>query len=266
MVATRNIEAGTFVLREQPLLVACMDARFNSSVSLAGLKTPRREKLSVLYNSARGMLGMSELHGIVATNAVGIALPPDGEDHLAVCEFASRINHSCIPNARYYWDNDNFAVGLVTTQHIRAGTEITITYIDPFLPHLDREAHLLSNYGFSCNCLACQKDSPTYRLSETVRTTVNNLLPDVDGEGDDDLVRWGGNTKAFVQRILNMLEVEGLQGERAEVIVRFAEFEQRLGNKERAQRMARWALRELAKIEIQDASPDWAAMREIIQG
>lgn len=80
-------------------------------------------------------------------NAIGISKKVSG-----IFLKAARINHSCRPNAHYTW-NDN--IGKLTIHamvHIPAGAEITISYVEMFLPCLKRNEQLLRIYGFACQC------------------------------------------------------------------------------------------------------------------
>lgn len=69
---------------------------------------------------------------------------------------ASRINHSCIPNASYHWAPHLEMVQIRATKDIDEGQEITISYLDPCQLAHTRQRWLRDNYGFSCDCPACE--------------------------------------------------------------------------------------------------------------
>jgi SET domain len=82
-------------------------------------------------------------------NAMGIG------DGAAIFKQASRINHSCVPNASYHWAPHNQVMQIRVTKDVDAGSEITICYIDPCNPTNIRKNMLFTSYGFKCDCPAC---------------------------------------------------------------------------------------------------------------
>jgi hypothetical protein len=77
-------------------------------------------------------------------------------DGAAIFKDASRINHSCVPNASYQWAPHNQAMHIRITKDIPADGEITICYIDPCNNTTSRKKLLLNSYAFKCNCPACE--------------------------------------------------------------------------------------------------------------
>lgn len=61
------------------------------------------------------------------------------------------LNHSCDPNAQFWWDNDKQIMTIRATRKIAAGEEILISYIDQFKFRHKRHADL----GFQCLCPRC---------------------------------------------------------------------------------------------------------------
>ncbi|CAN8105478.1 unnamed protein product [Discula destructiva] len=66
----------------------------------------------------------------------------------AVFGLASRINHSCIPNARFKWNAETRRMDFVVLVKLLEGEEVTIDY-----GH--RKGHLKKYYGFECDCGGC---------------------------------------------------------------------------------------------------------------
>lgn len=100
---------------------------------------------------------------------VGIALHP----------LPATINHSCDPNTIIRFDVHDMSSSLASAQpntilrttltvqslrNIKAGEEITISYIDSTFPHDQRQQELKERYFFTCTCSLCQRGllSPTY--------------------------------------------------------------------------------------------------------
>jgi hypothetical protein len=114
---------------------------------------------------------------IIIQNAVHE--PGDGQPEWnAVFEGASRVNHSCVPNAelvlaegaggsrvcysinvithlpdyvtdRYQWST------ITTTTSIKKGEEIFLNYLDPLTLSAARQKKLKSRWGFTCACKLC---------------------------------------------------------------------------------------------------------------
>lgn len=72
----------------------------------------------------------------------------------AIFEFASRFNHSCIPNAFFSWNSIKNEERIYASRAIETGEEITLSYVDPFCEPSQRRWEL-QHYGFVCGCLAC---------------------------------------------------------------------------------------------------------------
>jgi hypothetical protein len=68
--------------------------------------------------------------------------------------FNGCLNHSCDPNCRIYFDDDNDTAVLRAIRPIANDEELLMSYIDEDLPVHERAAELL-NYGFVCQCPAC---------------------------------------------------------------------------------------------------------------
>jgi len=68
----------------------------------------------------------------------------------------SRFNHSCIPNAEYFWNEDTETRDLRACRNIREGEQITISYLGVEMMDRDeRRHHLIVGYHFLCCCAAC---------------------------------------------------------------------------------------------------------------
>ena len=127
--------------------------------------------------------GPKTAFGIFKTNACGT-----GDGKVGIFPTIARINHSCVPNAHYYPVSN--AEGQATDMALRAikkisvGDEITISYIDPlqrrdFDTKENRCKILSEEFGFDCDCLACEKsldDKARARIAEIEGQGVPNLI------------------------------------------------------------------------------------------
>lgn len=78
---------------------------------------------------------------------------------------ASNFNHSCVPNSVCSFDIQKG--NLLTVKSIcnlRAGDEVTISYIERMQPSRLRKSELKSSFYFDCVCSACSDDS--FRLDK----------------------------------------------------------------------------------------------------
>jgi hypothetical protein len=68
----------------------------------------------------------------------------------------SKINHDCSPNSQARSCTFRSAcVEVVALRPIAAGDEVSISYLGPGMSVGQRNADLLSNYGFKCACSSC---------------------------------------------------------------------------------------------------------------
>lgn len=65
------------------------------------------------------------------------------------------MNHSCEPNADYFFEGPELRVR--STRTIPLGKEITISYIDSTFGFDFRQEQLRSTYFFDCKCQKCEK-------------------------------------------------------------------------------------------------------------
>ena len=81
------------------------------------------------------------------------------------------MNHSCEPNVsvRHLHQRDALArITVLTRREILPGEELTITYVNPELPYLERK-RALTEWGFVCNCARCEAEA------KEVDTSVSDL-------------------------------------------------------------------------------------------
>ncbi|KAK0610049.1 hypothetical protein B0T17DRAFT_455723, partial [Bombardia bombarda] len=87
-----------------------------------------------------------------------------GEDHakhIVNYPEVAVVQHDCRPNAAFYIDN-NLSFRATVARRIAAGEELTISYLDPFLPRAKRREWVKKHRGLGkpCPCEACvQKNS-----------------------------------------------------------------------------------------------------------
>lgn len=90
--------------------------------------------------------------------------------------FAAAVNHSCEPNCIWHIEaveggDVGWASGhqlqYVAMRDIPAGSELSIVYMDIYVPHVERQKHFTEQYGCSCWCARCLRE----QSSETPPST-----------------------------------------------------------------------------------------------
>ncbi|KPM06989.1 SET domain-containing protein [Sarcoptes scabiei] len=79
--------------------------------------------------------------------------------HVANCQclVGSLINHSCVPNTN--WEFQDGWIRFITNRTITKGEEITITYGPNKEIAYDRRQERLNHYFFACHCAICLQDA-----------------------------------------------------------------------------------------------------------
>ena len=67
----------------------------------------------------------------------------------------TRINHSCLPNAKHSWNSSEKVEKIYALKDIEAGEEIFISYLNPYATRSDRQRMLKLKFNFDCQCPAC---------------------------------------------------------------------------------------------------------------
>ena len=106
-------------------------------------------------------------------------------DKYVVCLQASRINHSCTPNAYLDLNANINRVTVHAVESIPADREILISYC---LPHYSRPIRTrdLSPYDFTCSCVVCLP-SPLGAYKDYLRRHMEMLWLTLHIEHGDDL-------------------------------------------------------------------------------
>ena len=65
----------------------------------------------------------------------------------------SRFNHSCRPNAQYFWNVDTNTRDVRALRKIKRGEEITLCYFPSMIgSREERQTQLKDTFNFDCNC------------------------------------------------------------------------------------------------------------------
>lgn len=145
--ALRDLAPHTLVLSERPLLVLNDDgARADPLDALVhALAPPLQRAYRALHGFTTAPTTPRESRNRRVLYNNGFAI---GRSTTAVFEVASRINHSCVPNARFRWDEAAGRMDYYVVRKVLEGEELCIDY-----GHT--KGRLLKYYGFECACGGC---------------------------------------------------------------------------------------------------------------
>jgi len=125
----------------------------------------------------------------------------------------SRINHACVPNAQGNFNSNLEQFAIHAIRDITTDEEITLGYLaEHGALKESRQSRLLSNYGFLCDCPACDSASPRSQVGEERRLGVQAKLHEYARQAEErehpDLQTELGMTKELIE----LFETEGLAG------------------------------------------------------
>ena len=67
----------------------------------------------------------------------------------------ARINHSCVPNVVWFWDQQTQSQKVMSIMDIKKGDELCVMYCQHGYSRKLRRKFLLQNFGFYCQCQRC---------------------------------------------------------------------------------------------------------------
>jgi hypothetical protein len=156
----------------------------------------------------RLVMSLSDAHhaeptvwGTMKTNAIptnDTSMPPSSGIFVLAC----RLNHSCKPNARYFWRQDLGRELVFAIRPIAAGEEVTVQYTQGYLPRAERRLVLRAGFNFMCACVACVHASPE---SDARRRAIQVLIDRMPAVAQSDPQRALGMS----ERTLSLMEAEG---------------------------------------------------------
>ncbi|KAI5862087.1 hypothetical protein GGS23DRAFT_104379 [Durotheca rogersii] len=213
VIATSNIPKGTRILLEAPLfkLPETVPDSIAEAVVVREVKTlsrcQQREFFS-LRNVHRHKC--NPFLGIVQTNMLPLTEDEYGNGGLFLQ--ASRLNHSCQPNAQHTW---NASLGCLTVHalnDIEAGDEITISYFSGVsMERTKRQRHLRDGFCFSCTCKLCSLPPPARLRSDDRLAQIWSIQEDCDAMDADAIYRRPLELFRQAQQLLRLLDEEDTQ-------------------------------------------------------
>jgi hypothetical protein len=125
---------------------------------------------------------------------------------------ASRISHSCQPNAQHTWNDDLGHLNVHALRDIEADREITISYISGVsLGYAERQRHLMDAFSFACACELCSlpltaRTESDYRLDQ-----IRSIDEDKGAATNlDQVLERPAKSLSQVHRLCELLGEEGI--------------------------------------------------------
>jgi SET domain-containing protein len=173
LVARSDIPEGTRILYEKPLLMIpdnMPDEELEAQLvrDLKALDKDQQRQFLSLHNIHTGKYVFG---GIFKTNSLACS---SKSSSIAVFPTISLINHSCLPNSHYDWNESLEMQTIHVTRDVSAGEEITICYTDSGNA-TTRQAYLKEHFGFDCSCQVCSLPAVERNASDARREEISRL-------------------------------------------------------------------------------------------
>ena len=212
--AAKAFEVGDEIIRESPILIVPNSVKISSGGARAAKALAQRESMERferLSSSKQSMvMSFTDAHnleptpwGVMQTNCIPMYTASDKPaTESGVFSLACRINHGCIPNARYLWRADLDKQITIAMRPIAKGDEITVQYINTYCPRPQRRALFQAFFNFTCRCDDCYKssDESDKRLSEIQQLI--DRFPNVAMVDSERALKMS-------ERTLHLLKIEG---------------------------------------------------------
>ncbi len=185
--ATRRIERGATILREEPLFVIHKPTpqirEQDIWQAVLQLSPDKKQQFLLLRDNASGTF--ASMQDAFAENSFDLASPDENgrvtrPPAQGLLLLLSRFNHSCVPNAKIPSFTGNALVAaIVATRGIAPGEEITFCYSFDIKFRTRRERH--QALRFVCECPACLPGTVSQQLSDARRRLYHRLCYLVNG-------------------------------------------------------------------------------------
>jgi hypothetical protein len=210
--ATSEIPKGTRILMEVPLFKTPGTTKDTQSAETIVLREIKR----LTRDQQRAYFALQNVQGRKCTPVLGIAimnvLPLGDSDIRGLFYKASRIDHSCQPNAQHTWNSD---LGFLTVHALfdtEADREINISYISGIsLGYVERRRHLVNTFSFTGACELCSLPLFARATSDYKLDQIRSIIEDEDAAINVvQVLQHPVKTFSQVHRLRKLQEVEGI--------------------------------------------------------
>lgn len=211
-VATSKISKGTRILLEAPLFKmpdSTEDMVSAETIALREVRSLTKDQQRAFFalQNVRGR-NCTPVLGIVVTNVLSLGTSDGGGLFLE----ASRINHSCQPNAHHVWNDDLGHLTVHALRDIEADCEITISYISGVsLGYAKRQRYLMDAFSFACAYELCSLPLITRNDSDHRLDQIRSI-DEVEGAATDldQVLERPAESLSQVHCLFELLAEEGI--------------------------------------------------------
>jgi hypothetical protein len=179
LVTTRDVDLGERIMSESPVLTLRHGFRENEGdFVLASLTDSERDEIFALHDCRASSPSEKTFMGLFQTNALPLGTNSKG----GLFPRIARINHSCVPNLNFYYNDDLEKAEMYAIRSIKAGEELTFSYTgSPLDSTSQRQQYLRQAFAFDCTCDACSLSADLRDVSDTNRSRLKALSIQVKG-------------------------------------------------------------------------------------
>ncbi|KAK4694724.1 hypothetical protein P7C71_g2909, partial [Lecanoromycetidae sp. Uapishka_2] len=210
LFALEDIPSGTPILTKVALfIIRNIDEEFLDgnvrAIQGKARQHPEFRQLSCPWTrrTDRGRFEINNSH--VSTNA-------DDTVNRGIFLQASRINHSCTPNAYFTWNHEIERLIVYAINNMARNDEILVSYHtnDYYMTKIQRQAEFEETYGFHCTCQACQTDTEFGIASDVRRSRVRILDDRIHQNQERDSQRQRSQQLSDISELLLLIRGECL--------------------------------------------------------
>ena len=149
--------------------------------------------------------------GVFAANSFAMG-KTGGRENQGIFPIASRLNHSCVPNAYFAWNWKSKTLTVHALTPIRSGNEILVDYrVENYLkPRDERRQELSDDYYFDCNCPACEDNTDFSAASEDRRGQMRALEQQINNDKRSTEPNVRNQRLGRIKKFILLLQQEGL--------------------------------------------------------
>ncbi|KAI1620870.1 hypothetical protein EDD37DRAFT_653185 [Exophiala viscosa] len=181
---TRKIKASTLILVETPLIA--LDKREEDDHAaiereFSHLPRPTQKLYLKLFDAQKSR--MTRIASIYYSNCYNCdAFKSAGKGGSAIGLLPSRINHNCVPNAQFCYDERTNEMRFYAIRDIPRGKGVTSNYDKVvFESRARRQRKHQIYYGFVCRCDACEPKTEFWARSDERRQNMYEAFRTVQG-------------------------------------------------------------------------------------
>ncbi|WWC93050.1 uncharacterized protein L201_008014 [Kwoniella dendrophila CBS 6074] len=267
LCATSYIPKGTLIFEESPFLTLPMKP---NQITL----TPRQYQTAYLGLNPRNRQVFWTFKGrddvddeeekdkimnIIDINGISLGVN-ETSYAIALFKVLGRVNHSCKPNAGWYWYDDKQLLRFYAYMDIPPNTEITASYLASdtlLLQAVSRKQKILEDYGFSCLCDLCTDSVQRTRISDSNLLELSSYIGEWVNLGADDIEEKSVLDLRKLYRSLEILEIEQKIDLMGFVYSLCLEYHMIHGNYDEAKRLAGLSLDHFTKVIGEEKSKEF---------